>query len=54
MKDHKIIIRDLTPKKFGKRDKLWTISLIVIIISIDNKLTIVPSTHQAFKRLHQQ
>ena len=32
-KDHKIIIRDLTPKKFGKRDKIWTISLIVIIIA---------------------
>ena len=26
------IIRDLAPKKFGKRDSIWTISLIVIII----------------------
>ena len=32
MKTHKTIIRDLKPKKFGKRDAIWTISLIVIII----------------------
>lgn len=33
MNDHKIIIRDLKPKKFGKRDTIWTISLIVIIVA---------------------
>ncbi|GAA4938898.1 hypothetical protein GCM10023314_09440 [Algibacter agarivorans] len=32
MKTHKTILRDLKPKKFGKRDSIWTISLIVIII----------------------
>ena len=32
MNTHKTIIRDLQPKKFGKRDTIWTISLIVIII----------------------
>ena len=33
MNDHKIIIRDLKPKNFGKRDTIWTISLIVIIVA---------------------
>jgi len=32
MNTHKKIISDLAPKKFGKRDTIWTISLIVIII----------------------
>jgi len=32
MQTHKTIIRDLKPKKFGKRDTIWTISLIVIIL----------------------
>lgn len=32
MKESKKIIRDLAPKKFGKRDIIWTISLIVIVI----------------------
>ncbi len=32
MNTHKKIISDLAPKKFGKRDVIWTISLIVIII----------------------
>jgi molybdopterin-containing oxidoreductase family membrane subunit len=33
MNAHKIIIRDLKPKRFGKRDTIWTISLIVIIVA---------------------
>ena len=33
MNAHKSIIRDLKPKKFGKRDTIWTISLIVIIVA---------------------
>ncbi len=32
MQTHKTIIQDLKPKKFGKRDTIWTISLIVIIL----------------------
>ena len=32
MQTHKTLIRDLKPKKFGKRDTIWTISLIVIIL----------------------
>jgi Ni/Fe-hydrogenase subunit HybB-like protein len=31
MKTSKKIIRDLAPKKFGKRDVIWTISLMLII-----------------------
>ena len=33
MNAHKSIIRDLKPKRFGKRDTIWTISLIVIIVA---------------------
>ncbi|WP_142784160.1 NrfD/PsrC family molybdoenzyme membrane anchor subunit [Changchengzhania lutea] len=32
MYTHKKIISDLAPKKFGKRDSIWTASLIVIVI----------------------
>ena len=32
MDTHRKIISELVPKKFGKRDSIWTISLIVIII----------------------
>ena len=32
MDTNKKIIRDLVPKKFGTRDSIWTVSLIVIII----------------------